>query len=205
MIKKLIELAKEKSKKQQTNSKYLNINYQSKIIKDVKLIKIDQLHPNILVQMYEEGLLNKMNTSDIERIKSYINDERDGYLFTSFFGTLYIRNPEISQLVLAYIESFYDDLKKELIPMNLSDDLIYYDVDRIILKNLTKTVLDKIDSLNIKYRIVDVEYIWIDRIKKYIYLVDGEFSMRGFEKEFIDIRKNILNQRRQDRLEILVS
>ncbi len=203
MIKRLIEIAKEKSKYQQTNSKYLNINYKSIITSRVKLIKIDKIHANILLQMYRLGILNELEHSVIRRIEKFVNSETDDYYFTSFFGTLYLKNPNVSQLILAYIESFYDSLKQELESNNLSDDLIYYDVDRIICKNLNSIILDKINSLNIKFEVVDVEYIWIDRIKKYIYLVDGEFSMRGFEKEFIEIRNNILNQRRQDRLEIL--
>jgi hypothetical protein len=90
MLKNLIESAKEKLKLRQSPTFFLNRSKTKKMFKNVKVVEFQSLYNQILIQMWDEGLLPGSEKEDIEKLKLSHTDLYR-YHFHSYFASLYKR------------------------------------------------------------------------------------------------------------------
>lgn len=184
-----------------------NIHWLNQSAKDVlleDLIKIDfnSLYPNILVGLFNEGLLDIKFKKDIEKLQWFLERReeikrlsRDEYLkWRTFANSLYLKVK--SPLVVEYLHLIYTDILKEY-----SEDIIYIDVDMIICKKDIDA--SKIPTSSEKS---EVEYFYIENLKKYIIFADGQLETKGHKlftkKDLLQLVKREIRTRRLDKLGI---
>lgn len=184
-----------------------NIHWLNQSAKDVlleDLIKIDfnSLYPNILVGLFNEGLLDIKFKQDIEKLQWFLERRgeikrlsRDEYLkWRTFANSLYTKVK--SPLVVEYLHLIYTDILKEHL-----EDIIYIDVDMIICKKDIDT--SKIPTSSEKS---EVEYFYIENLKKYIIFTDGQLETKGHgrftKKDLLQLVKREIRTRRLDKLGI---
>jgi hypothetical protein len=191
-----------------------NIHYLNKDCKDIlleDLIKIDfnSLYPNIILGLYNEGLIDTKWDSDMKKLKSFLEnivelkkksqppypeDPLSYKLGRIHANELYgkIRSP----LVVEYLHLIYSDIIKEY-----SEDIVYIDVDMIICKG----DID-ISKIPVKSEVSKIEYFYIENQVKYITFANGQLETRGHSKftndDLLQLIKREIRTRRLNKLGI---
>lgn len=198
MLKNLIESAKEKLKLRQRPTFFLNYSKTKKVFKNVKLVELQSFYSQILIQMWDEGLLPESEKEDIEKLKmSHIDEFK--YHFHSYFGSIYKRGLDSGEFALSYASSFHENLIKTAL-----NDIIFIDSEKIYCVNLSPIILDQLKDLNIDYRIINLEYLWIESRRKFVYIKNGKVIFKGLPEEIEETRSFIIEHSRMDKLNLLI-
>jgi hypothetical protein len=198
MLKNLIERAKEKLKLRQSPIFFLNRPKTKKMFKNVKVVEFQSLYNQILIQMWDEGLLPESEKEDIEKLKLSHTDLYR-YHFHSYFAGLYKRGLDSGEFALSYASSFHDNLIKTAL-----NDIIFIDSEKIYCVNLSPIILDQLKDLNIDYKIINLEYLWIESRRKFVYIKNGKVVFKGLPEEIEETRSFIIEHSRRDKLNLLI-
>ena len=188
------------------NIHYVNHDYKDILLEDLIKIDLRELYPNILVGLFNEGLICDRWKNDIERVKYFLKNRSDLKLLNVYeyqecrihCNSLYVKIK--SPLIVEYLHHVYTDLINEY-----KDDIIHIDVDMIICKR----DIDVSSIPSIIYEKSEVEYFFIKGVKRYIIFSNGQLKMcwNGRDREKNDIEqlvKNEIRNRRLDKLGICV-
>ena len=188
---------------------YLNEDCRDILLEDLIRIDFYNLYPNIILGLYNEGLIDTKWESDIKQLKSFLENIEElkkkslspypedplSYKAGRIHANgLYAKIK--SPLVAEYLHLVYTDIIEKY-----ADDIVYIDVDMIICKK-------DIDISNIpaKYEMYKVEYFYIENLKKYIIFADGQLETKGrskFDKEdLLQLIKSEIRQRRLNKIGI---
>ena len=199
------------------NIHYLNEDCKDILLEDLIRIDFNNLYPNIILGLYNEGLIDTKWESDIKQLKSFLENVDELKKKTKeFIGKPYddLQNSILgsykagrihanglyakikSPLVVEYLDLIYTDIIEKY-----ADDIVYIDVDMIICKK-------DIDISNIpaKSEISKVEYFYIENKKRYILFYNGQLETKGrskFNKEdLLQLVKSEIRTRRLNKIGI---
>ena len=154
---------------------YLTDNNRGRLYENITRIDFNSLYANIQIGLFNEGLIGKEWTDDIDRVKQLCN-------------SLYMKIK--SPYVVEYVDMFYTDLIQKY-----GDLIIYNDVDALYLK------IDKVsfqskewitELKDFKYDIQFINYLYLEDRKKYIEQEEsGQINTKGFRDE--NKKQNLLN------------
>ena len=154
---------------------YLTDNNRGRLYENITRIDFNSLYANIQIGLFNEGLIGKEWTDDIDRVKWLCN-------------SLYMKIK--SPYVVEYVDMFYTDLIQKY-----GDLIIYNDVDALYLK------IDKVsfqskewitELKDFKYDIQFINYLYLEDRKKYIEQEEsGQINTKGFRDE--NKKQNLLN------------
>lgn len=199
------------------NINWFNSNCKDTLLEDLVRIDFYNLYPNIILGLYNEGLIDTKWESDIKQLKSFLEnvdelkrktkefigkpyDDLQNSILGSYkagrihANTLYgkIKSP----LVVEYLHLIYTDIIEKY-----ADDIVYIDVDMIICKK-------DIDISNIpaKSEMSKVEYFYIQNLKRYILFYNGQLETRGHSKfnkeDLLQLVKSEIRTRRLNKIGI---
>lgn len=190
------------------NIHYLNQDCKDILLEDLIRIDFNNLYPNIILGLHNEGLIDSEWESDIKQLKLFLEninelkkkslstDSEDSMRYKlgrTHANTLYgkIKSP----LVVEYLHLVYTDLIEKY-----GDDIVYIDVDIIICKK-------DIDITTIpsnRYEMSRIEYFYIENLKRYILFYNGQLETKGHskfnEKDLLQLVKSEIRQRRLNKL-----
>jgi len=196
---------------------YLNEDCKDILLEDLVRIDFCNLYPNIILGLYNEGLINTKWESDIKKLKLFLenvdglkkktkefigkpyDDFQNSILGSYKAGRIHANGIYAkikSPLVVEYLHLIYTDIIEKY-----ADDIVYIDVDMIICKK-------DIDISNIptKSEMSKVEYFYIENLKKYIIFANGQLETKGhnaFTKEdLLELVKREIRQRRLNKIGI---
>lgn len=199
------------------NILYLNEDCRDILLEDLVRIDFNNLYPNIILGLYNEGLIDTKWESDIKQLKSFLENVDELKRKTKeFIGKPYddLQNSILgsykagrthanalyakikSPLVVEYLHLIYTDIIEKY-----ADDIVYIDVDMIICKK-------DIDISNIpaKSEISKLEYFYIESIKKYILFYNGQLETKGHSKftnkDLLKLIKSEIRTRRLNKIGI---
>ena len=199
------------------NIHWLNPNCKDILLEDLVRIDFNNLYPNIIVGLYNEGLIDKEWENDIRQLKSFLDNVDELKKKTKeFIGKPYddLQNSILgsykagrihanslygkikSPLVVEYLHLVYTDIIEKY-----GDDIVYIDCDMIICKR-------DIDISNIptKSEMSKLEYFYIESLKKYILFYNGQLETKGHSKftkeDLLQLVKGEIRQRRLNKLEV---
>jgi hypothetical protein len=183
------------------NILYVNDEYKDILLDDLIKVDINSLYPNILIGLFNEGLIDKKWEKDINKTEWFLKNkinlkiaDKDNYLkYKIHTNLLYskIRTP----LVVEYLHLFYSDLIEKY-----KNDIIYIDVDMIILKDGVNIDKD-LELMNFNFSKSKVDNFYFTSKKRYVIYSEGLLEHRGFEdninkKNLLqDIKSEIRNKR----------
>lgn len=199
------------------NIHWLNSNYKDTLLEDLVRIDFNNLYPNIILGLYNEGLIDKEWESDINQLKLFLEnvdelkkktkqfigkpyDDLQNSILGSYkagrihANTLYgkIKSP----LVVEYLHLVYTDLIEKY-----RDDIVYIDCDIIICKQYID-----ISNIPAKSEMSKLEYFYIENLKKYILFYNGQLETRGHSKftkeDLLQLVKGEIRQRRLNKIGI---
>lgn len=200
------------------NITYLNEDCKDILLEDLTRIDFNNLYPNIILGLYNEGLIDTKWESDIKQLKSFLenieelkrktkefigkpyDDLQNSILGTYKAGrihanTLYAKIK--SPLVVEYLHLIYTDIIEKY-----PDDIVYIDVDMIICKR-------DIDISTIpsnRYEMSKVEYFYIENKKRYITFANGQLETKGHSKftknDLLQLIKSEIRTRRLNKIGI---
>lgn len=180
MIKEHFEEAKLNITPLQKSNIYLNNKFSKQLLKGVKVINFENMYPSIFKQMFDNGYLPESEEPYIKRIEKWLTRKETGLdrklstqqfqelrtFKNAYYGNLYRRNPEYCKLLVEYIHVFYSKINED--KNFYEENLIYYDVDSIFLKD-EEPIIDYLNELNIPYSVNDVNYLYIEGLKRLIW------------------------------------
>ena len=180
MIKEYFEEAKLNITPLQKINIHLNNKFSKQILKGVKVINFENMYPTIFKQMFDNGYLPESEEPYIKKIESWLTRKQTGldkklspqqcqdlrFFKNAYYGNLYKRNPEYCNLLVEYINVFYSKINED--KKFYEENLIYYDTDSIFLKD-EEPIIDYLNELNIPYEINDVNYLYIEGLKRFIF------------------------------------
>lgn len=199
------------------NILYLNEDCKDILLEDLIRIDFNNLYPNIILGLYNEGLIDTKWKSDMEQLKSFLenvdelkrkakefigkpyDDLQDSILKSYKTGRIHANGLYAkikSPLVAEYLHLVYTDIIEKY-----KDDIVYIDVDMIICKK-------DIDISNIpaKSEISKLEYFYIESIKKYILFYNGQLETKGHSKftnkDLLKLIKSEIRTRRLNKIGI---
>jgi hypothetical protein len=190
---------------------YINPNYKEVLQEDVTQINFNSLYPNLLISLFDEGLIDDKWKEDIDRVKWFLKNRKELKRLSNVSSeyekwkihcnSLYMKIK--STHVTSYLDLFYSDLIKKY-----GDKIIYIDADMLIL-NFTKNDFQSkkhIEELyDFNFENSSIRYFYIENIKRYLIQDEfGEITVKGFRgtKNF-DIILFIKSLIRNKRLENL--
>jgi len=180
---------------------YINDEYKFILLDNLVKYDLISLYPNILIGLFNVGLIDKKWEKDINKTEWFLKNkinlkiaDKDNYLkYKIHTNLLYskIRTP----LVVEYLHLFYSDLIEKY-----KNDIIYIDVDMIILK--VGVNIDKdLELMNFNFSKSKVDNFYFTSKKRYVIYSEGLLEHRGFEdninkKNLLqDIKSEIRNKR----------
>lgn len=191
------------------NILYLNEDCKDILLEDLIRIDFNNLYPNIILGLYNEGLIDTKWKSDMEQLKSFLEnvDELKKKSLSPYpedplsykagrthANALYAKIK--SPLVVEYLHLIYTDLIEKY-----KDDIVYIDVDMIICK---KDI--DISKIPAKSEMSKVEYFYIESLKKYIIFANGQLETKGHSKftkgDLLQLVKSEIRQRRLNKIGI---
>lgn len=197
-VKRLKELDNPKFQSFITDKKicYLPDNNRGRLYENITRIDFNSLYANIQIGLFNEGLIGKEWTDDIDRVKWFLKNRKELKLLPSgeyekwkiHCNSLYdkIKSP----YVVEYVDMFYTDLIQKC-----GDLIIYNDVDVLYLK------IDKVsfqskewitELKDFKYDVEFINYLYLEDRKKYIEQEEsGQINTKGFRDE--NKKQNLLN------------
>jgi hypothetical protein len=178
------------------NTHYLNPKFKEKLIEDVTQIDFNTLYPNLLISLFDEGLIDEKWKEDIERVQWFLKNRGDLKLLSPneyqqwkiHCNSLYakIRSPYVTE----YMDMFYTDLIEKY-----GDLIVYNDVDDLYLK------IDKVsfqskewiaELKDFKHDVEFINYFYAEDLKRYVEQEEsGQINTEGFRDE--NKKENLLN------------
>lgn len=166
---------------------YINTNSLGNLYENLTQIDFITLYPNLLIGLFESGLIDEKWKDDIGRVKWFLNNKKELKRLQSdeyqkwkvHCNSLYIKIK--SPYVVEYMNLFYSDLLDKY-----GDKIIYIDVDLLII-NLKKVEFQtkyQIEELNdFNYDTTFINYFYAEELKKYIKQDEfGEITTSGFRE-----------------------
>lgn len=167
-------------------TKIHHLNPKSKQIlhEDVTMIQFTSLYANLLISLFDEGMIDQKWKEDIDRVRWFLKNRKELKLLPSgeydkwktHCNSLFMKIQ--SPYVLHYMDLFYKDFIQKY-----EDKIIYIDVDLIIV-NIRKDEfkrgfpMEEIDDFS--YTSESLVYFYIENMKRYIYLkYNGEIESKG--------------------------
>jgi hypothetical protein len=199
------------------NILYLNEDCKNVLIEDLIRIDFNNLYPNIILGLYNEGLIDTKWESDIKQLKSFLenvdelkrttkeligkpyDDLQDSILSSYKSGRIHangLYGKIKSPLVVEYLHLIYTDIIEKY-----KNDIVYIDVDMIICKK-------DIDISNIpaKSEMSKLEYFYIENKKRYILFYNGQLETKGHSKftnmDLLQLVKSEIRTRRLNKIGI---
>jgi hypothetical protein len=199
------------------NILYLNEDCKNVLIEDLIRIDFNNLYPNIILGLYNEGLIDTKWESDIKQLKSFLenvdelkrttkeligkpyDDLQDSILSSYKSGRIHangLYGKIKSPLVVEYLHLIYTDIIEKY-----KDDIVYIDVDMIICKK-------DIDISNIpaKSEMSKLEYFYIENKNRYILFYNGQLETKGHSKftnmDLLQLVKSEIRTRRLNKIGI---
>ena len=168
-----------------------------KLYRDLYVISFTKLYPNILVQMYDIGLMphEKILIESLREELKKPKSLQDNFFVNSYYGNLYYRNNSITDLLSKYLNVWYVELVSKY-------DIIYIDTDEIYVHDLS--IIDSIKELDIPYVIEKINYIYIHDRKRYVISDDFGIRIKGRQTKdqtLLLMKNNIVTMIREDKLE----
>ncbi len=198
------------------NTHYLNPKFKEKLIEDVTQIDFNTLYPNLLISLFDEGLIDEKWKEDIDRVGWFLKNRSELKRLSNVSGeyekwkihcnSLYMKIR--SMHVTNYMDLFYTDLIEKY-----SDKVIYIDVDMLIL-NISKSDFQSKTHIEEIYDFYFdasfIRYSYIENLKKYLIQdEDGEIRVQGFtvsnkskKQEWILFIKSLIRERKLKNLGI---
>ena len=170
------------------NIHHISNHARGSLYENITRIDFNALYPNILIGLFNEGLLNKKWENDINRVKWFLENRADLKLLNPdeygkwkiHCNSLYIKIK--SPYVVEYMNVFYSELIEKY-----GELIIYIDVDRIYLKLKkeefqSKTHIEELNDFN--YNIEFINYFYAEELKKYIEQEEsGVVNVEGYRDE----------------------
>lgn len=189
------------------NILWLNPNCKDILLEDLVRIDFNNLYPNIIVGLYNEGLIDTKWESDINQLKSFLeNIEKWEKMSTDVDHLVYktgrthanlLYGKIKSSLIDEYLHQVYTDLIEKY-----RNDIVYIDVDMIICKR--DIDISTIPSL--RYEVSKLEYFYIESLKKYIIFANGQLETKGHSKftnkDLLQLVKSEIRTRRLNKIGI---
>jgi len=162
------------------NILYVNDEYKKILLDDLIKVDINSLYPNILIGLFNVGLIDKKWEKDINktewflknRSKLKLGNNSDYLKYKIHTNSLY--NKIGTPLVVEYLHLFYSDLIEKY-----KNDIIYIDVDMIILKEGASIDSD-LEMMNFDFHFSPIDEFYIENKKRYFIYSEGELTYKGF-------------------------
>lgn len=189
------------------NILWLNPNCKDILLEDLVRIDFNNLYPNIIVGLYNEGLIDKEWESDINQLKLFLeNIEKWKKMSTDVDHLVYKTGRTHANLLYGKIKSSLIDEYLHLVYTDLIEkyrnDIVYIDVDMIICKR----DIDITTIPSIRYEVSKLEYFYIESLKKYIIFANGQLETKGHSKftnkDLLQLVKSEIRQRRLNKIGI---
>lgn len=194
---------------------WLNENEQRKLHKDVYKIELNSLYPNVLMQLYENNIVT-LDENDYKRMKYFINNRKEfldehtieeytqeKVWVNSYYGRLYRSQPMIAYYITEYVNQFHKFLLKKW-----EDNIIYIDVDTIIVKDNLTSIKWDVEDLKIPFDIEDVKHYYLKSKKRYAYNIGNQIVVKGFRDrdivQYEELKNLIVREVRNDKLDDLL-
>ena len=169
------------------NIHHISNHARGNLYDNITRIDFNALYPNILIGLFNEGLLNEKWKNDINKVKWFLENRSDLKLLSPdeygkwkiHCNSLYIKIK--SPYVVEYMNIFYSELIEKY-----GDLIIYIDVDRIYFKLSKeefqiKTNLEELNDFN--YYVEFINYFYAEELKKYIEQDSfGQLACSGFKE-----------------------
>ena len=205
-----------------TGFTWVNLDYESKTVQDVILIDIKQFYPTIILNALENNLIDtipKINLEDTKNNLRWFLENKQ--LVKSQSETLYknwltrvntLYHKLKTPIPLIYSELLYNDI------ISNNKDIIYINVDMIVLLNNNQIVLNQIvlDKLSQLYKDVNLnqnEFVSVNKLDwflvkekhHYIYKIDNVIKHNNIikDKELNKLKKQITEDIRTIKLDKL--
>jgi hypothetical protein len=175
---------------------YLPDNNRGRLYENITRIDFNSLYANIQIGLFNEGLIGKEWTDDIDRVEWFLKNRKELKLLQSseyekwkiHCNSLYMKIK--SPYVVEYVDMFYTDLIEKY-----GDLIIYNDVDDLYLK-IDKVSFESkewiIELKDFKYDVEFINYLYLEDRKKYIEQEEsGQINTKGFRDE--NVKQNLLN------------
>ena len=194
------------------NIHHISNHARGSLYENITRIDFNALYPNILIGLFNEGLLNKKWENDINKVKWFLENRADLKLLNPdeygkwkiHCNSLYIKIK--SPYVVEYMNVFYSELIEKY-----GELIIYIDVDRIYLKLKkeefqSKTHIEELNDFN--YNIEFINYFYAEELKKYIEQEEsGAVNVEGYRDEtkkqyLLNLIKREIRRRKLDNLGI---
>jgi hypothetical protein len=194
------------------NIHHISNHARGSLYENITRIDFNALYPNILIGLFNEGLLNKKWENDINKVKWFLENRADLKLLNPdeygkwkiHCNSLYIKIK--SPYVVEYMNVFYSELIEKY-----GELIIYIDVDRIYLKLKkeefqSKTHIEELNDFN--YNIEFINYFYAEELKKYIEQEEsGVVNVEGYRDEtkkqyLLNLIKREIRRRKLDNLGI---
>ena len=189
------------------NILWLNSDCKDILLEDLVRIDFNNLYPNIIVGLYNEGLIDTKWESDINQLKLFLeNIEKWKKMSTDVDHLVYKTGRTHANLLYGKIKSSLIDEYLHLVYTDLiekyRDDIVYIDVDMII----CKSDIDISTIPSIRYEVSKLEYFYIESLKKYIIFANGQLETKGHSKftnkDLLQLVKSEIRQRRLNKIGI---
>ena len=168
------------------NIHHISNHARGNLYDNITRIDFNALYPNILIGLFDEGLLNEKWKNDINKVKWFLENRSDKRLSPDEYekwkihcNSLYIKIK--SPYVVEYMNIFYSELIEKY-----GDLIIYIDVDRIYFKLSKeefqiKTNIEELNDFN--YYVEFINYFYAEELKKYIEQDSfGQLACSGFKE-----------------------
>jgi REP element-mobilizing transposase RayT len=169
------------------NIHHISNHARGNLYDNITRIDFIALYPNILIGLFNEGLLNEKWKNDINKVKWFLENRTDLKLLSPdeygkwkiHCNSLYIKIK--SPYVVEYMNIFYSEMIEKY-----GDLIIYIDVDRIYLKLSkekfqAKTQIEELNDFN--YYVEFINYFYAEELKKYIEQDSfGQLACSGFKE-----------------------
>jgi hypothetical protein len=189
------------------NILWLNSDCKDILLEDLVRIDFNNLYPNIIVGLYNEGLIDTKWESDINQLKLFLeNIEKWKKMSTDVDHLVYKIGRTHANLLYGKIKSSLIDEYLHLVYTDLiekyRDDIVYIDVDMII----CKSDIDISTIPSIRYEVSKLEYFYIESLKKYIIFANGQLETKGHSKftnkDLLQLVKSEIRQHRLNKIGI---
>ena len=169
------------------NIHHISNHARGNLYDNITRIDFNALYPNILIGLFNEGLLNEKWKNDINKVKWFLENRSDLKRLSPdeyekwkiHCNSLYIKIK--SPYVVEYMNIFYSELIEKY-----GDLIIYIDVDRIYFKLSKeefqiKTNIEELNDFN--YYVEFINYFYAEELKKYIEQDSfGQLTCSGFKE-----------------------
>jgi hypothetical protein len=158
---------------------WVNEDYKEILLEDINRLSFNSLYSNIIVGLYDSGYIDNKESSNIERIRYFLENKetikeaeiyKNERLFVnSYFGILYKKYKDSANMIMKLLYLFYLDFIEDN-----KDSIVYINVDEIFYKGNVNV------DIGIGFIIENVDYLQVNAKGKYISYMEGELKLRGY-------------------------